>query len=115
MEKILISKFISKELRSRTEAKKILSKVMEQNTTSITFDFSEVVFMSRSFADELCNTFNELEKKKIKVQTINKCDIIDLIFNIVEANRGNRKKVKENSQVKEFSDIDELSSFLSTI
>ena len=116
MEKIIvISELIRGELRSRTEAKKIYAKVLSLDSKSISIDFSNVCFMSRSFADELCNILDLLRSKEVKVRLKNKCDSIDLMMKIVEGNRNKPRVAKEDSQVKEFSDIDALSEFLLTI
>lgn len=116
MEKIIvISELIRGELRSRTEAKKIYVKALELNTKSICIDFANVCFMSRSFADELCNTLDALQVKGINVSIINECDSIELMMKIVKGNRYKPRTIKENSEVKEFSDIDALSDFLLTI
>ena len=69
----------------------------------------------RSFADELCNILDLLRSKRGQVRLKNKCDSIDLMMKIVEGNRNKPRVVKEDSQVKEFSDIDALSEFLLTI
>lgn len=81
MEKIIvISELIRGELRSRTEAKKIYAKVLSLDSKSISIDFSNVCFMSRSFADELCNILDLLRSKEVKVRLKNKCDSIDLLI-----------------------------------
>lgn len=116
MEKIIvISELIRGELRSRTEAKKVYTKALELNTKDICIDFGEVCFMSRSFADELCNIIESLESMGIKVDVKNECDSIDLMMKIVKGNRNKPKSIKENSEVKIFYDIDSLSKFLRTI
>lgn len=116
MEKIIvISELIRGELRSRTEAKKIYTKVLELNTQRLCIDFANVRFMSRSFADELCNILESLEKTGIEIQVTNKSDSIDLIMKIVKGNRNKPRVIKEDSEVKEFSDMDTLSDFLLTI
>ena len=102
MEKtIVISELIRGELRSRTECVRI--------------DFKDVYFMSRSFADELCNTIEALALDKVRVSMENENDSIDLMMKIVKGNRNKPRNMHEDSEVKEFSDMDSLSEFLSTI
>jgi len=116
MEKIIvISELIRGELRSRTEAKKIYAKALELKVNTICIDFANVCFMSRSFADELCNILDILGSKDITISIKNECDSIDLMMKIVMGNRNKPRSIKENSEVKEFTDIDSLSEFLLTI
>lgn len=116
MEKIIvISELIRGELRSRTEAKKIYTEALGLNTKNICIDFANVCFMSRSFADELCNVLESLDSNNYKVALKNKCDSIELMMKIVKGNRNKPRTINENSEIKEFSDIDALSDFLLTI
>ena len=85
------------------------------NTQRLCIDFVNVRFMSRSFADELCNILESLEKTGIEIQVTNKSDSIDLTMKIVKGNRNKPRVIKEDSEVKEFSDMDALSDFLLTI
>lgn len=45
----------------------------------------------------------------------NESDSIDLMMKIVKGNRNKPRNMHEDSEVKEFSDMDSLSEFLSTI
>lgn len=115
MEKtIVISELIRGELRSRTEAKN-LYKAKDLNSPCVRIDFKDVYFMSRSFADELCNTIEALALDKVRVSMENESDSIDLMMKIVKGNRNKPRNMHEDSEVKEFSDMDSLSEFLSTI
>ena len=116
MEKtIVISELIRGELRSRTEAKKIYMRAKDLNSPCVRIDFKDVYFMSRSFADELCNTIEALALDKVRVSMENENDSIDLMMKIVKGYRNKPRNMHEDSEVKEFSDMDSLSEFLSTI
>ena len=116
MEKtIVISELIRGEHRSRTEAKKIYIRAKDLNSPCVRIDFKDVYFMSRSFADELCNTIEALALDKVRVSMENENDSIDLMMKIVKGNRNKPRNMHEDSEVKEFSDMDSLSEFLSTI
>jgi len=60
--KILIKK---KYLIFREDAKRIARRIKKDNSKKILVDFSKVVFMSRSFVDELLNQV-ENQSKEIK-------------------------------------------------
>ena len=75
------------EIRSRSNADVLREKILDCNISII--DLSQITFISRSFADELCNLS---ESRK---------------------NKGIRKT--DNAEMKEFSDFKSLSNFLATI
>lgn len=59
------TKIQKKSLIFRDDAKKIEKE--SKNFDSITLDFSNVEFMSRSFVDELLNVTNKNKQNKIKI------------------------------------------------
>ncbi len=59
---ILIQK---KYLIFREEAKKLVLKIKKTNQKKVFLNFSKVIFMSRSFVDELLNQLRESKKEVI--------------------------------------------------
>ena len=112
---IKISELIRGELRSRIEAKKIYERAKSITDCNISIDFGDVCFMSRSFADELCNVLDKLKEDGKNVNIENQCEDIKLILEIVQANRNKPKTINENGEIKQFSDMDALSNFMSNI
>ena len=71
----------------------ILKELKERNTSEVCLDFSQVHFISRSFADEfleIINCFKKEKSKKIKV--INKNPFIGQLLDIVENQKEKIKK-----------------------
>ncbi len=68
----------------RNEAKEIEKMSKRTSCQDIYFDFSMVDFVSRSFADELLNIFQE--KKEIKI--INLKPHLEKFFKIVKKTKG---------------------------
>lgn len=111
---IKMSEVIGPELRSRTEAKKILNSINSVRKGKVIISFSGVTFISRSFADEFCEIIENAKLTKI-VEFVEKCNNVELTLAIVQKNRKTPKSVKDSSDTKEFSDMDSLSQFLATI
>ncbi len=109
-EKIMLSN-IASELRSRSEARKMFEKYrsITSPTVEIEIDFSGVVLISRSFADELCEIIDSLSNKVIMV---NKSLNIDLTMKIVRKNRNTQRTYSLNGDVREYSDVESLTEFL---
>ena len=108
-----ISNLIGKDIRSRSNAN-IIRSVIDGVKGNITLDFSGVSFISRSFADELCNVVEE--RGDISISLSNLSELVSSMIQAVRNGRtdGKRKAMTE-SEVKEFEDMKSLESFLSTI
>lgn len=111
---ILMSELISSELRSRTEAKKVLNLINSTNHANVLIDFKNVMSISRSFADEFCGII-ENAKLTRNISVINKSRTVEIVLSIVENNRNKPKKVSTEGDTKEFSDMKDLSKFLMTV
>lgn len=112
METILkIAELISTDIRSRANAE-ILRSAIDGVKGEIIFDFAGVVFVSRSFTDELYNIMGEHKGISLK----NTSDIVKSMLEAVTKGRNSKRIFKENnSEIKEFDDMTGLSSFLATI
>lgn len=108
--KIQIAKVISTDVRSRSNAD-IIRNEISKDVNEVILDFAGVVFISRSFADELYTIMDK--HKDVKVQEINMSEIVSSMMNAVSSGR---KKVRvrpvNNSEIKEFDDLESLSAFL---
>lgn len=106
---IKIAKLISTDIRSRYNGN-ILRAAIDGEEDSIVLDFSGVTFISRSFADELCNVLNE--NKNVSIE--NMCDFVSTMYETVIKGRMSKRVVNDNSKVLEFKDMESLSSYLNT-
>ena len=105
---------LPQELKTRLEAReylKQLEQVGEKDT--FVFDFAEVQFVGRSFADEFYNLFFKQKDKRIK--SVNQSEEIQIIFRTVEATQHKEKKSEPETVVNEFNTIDDVSAFMSTL
>ena len=107
---LLISELIGTDVRSRSNAG-IIQSVVDGMKERVILDFSEVTFISRSFADELCNM---MEGNK-KIELSHMSDLVNAMINAVYSSRK-EKRVRHNddSEMKEFESMEGLSSFLSS-
>ena len=107
-----IGNYLPKTIASR-EAIEILrgySTITESN--SYVFDFSNIEFISRAFADELLHF---IEKKNITVSFVNTNSNVQQILKAVRKNRSKRKNSFHKIAVTEFTKKEDLSKFLSLI
>lgn len=97
------------EIRSRSNAEILRQSVADLNNATI--DLTGIAFISRSFADEICNMIETHH-----VTLLNCTDIVRNMINIVsESRKHKRVRKSEHAEIKEFTDMKSLSAFLSTI
>jgi len=108
---VKIAELIGTDIRLRANAI-ILRSAIDGVEGNIILDFAGVVFVSRSFADELYNVMGEYKEISLK----NTSGIVASMIDAVKQGRNSKRVFKEsNSEIKEFDDMSSLSSFLSTI
>lgn len=112
MDKIFkVAELISTDIRSRANVN-IIRSAIDGINENIILDFTDVVFMSRSFTDELYNLMSE--HKNVSLSNMN--DFVNSMYNaVVQGRKAKRVFETESSEIKEFDDMKSLSSFLSTI
>lgn len=111
--KIKIAELLSTDVRSRSNAEKIRGEI-KKNSKEVVLDFSGVTFISRSFTDELYTVISVCKNKHIDL--INTSDVVASMLKAVKSGRE-KKRVRPNndSEIKEFDDMESLSHYLSTI
>lgn len=108
---IEIASLISTDIRTRANAEIIKSAIdgMEGN---IILDFKNVMFMSRSFADEVYNIL----QLNGNVVVSGMSQPVQNMFGAVSASRKNGRVFKnEDYEMREFDDMKSLSTFLATM
>lgn len=76
----------------REEAKKILKSLAKKSKPGpIYLDFSEIKFISRSFADELLNFLDRLGARKIRVKILN---LKPNLKKMIELVKKSKEKIK---------------------
>jgi hypothetical protein len=98
------------DLFSRSRASQLLSNV-DINTDEVTLDFTGVNFISRSFADELCNIIED--NKHLKISLSGQNSEVDIMLSRVREGRAQeRKRGIARPRMYEFNNMESLSSFL---
>ena len=107
---IKISALISSDVRSRSNAE-IIRSAIDGISDKVILDFSGVSFVSRSFTDELCSIVENC--KNITIDMANMSEIVKTMIEAVKKGRENRRvRIKDDSEIKEFDDMESLSKFL---
>ena len=105
----LVAELISSDVRSRSNAEKIRNELII-SSQDVILDFAGVTFISRSFTDELFNIKDEYNKD---LSLINMTNIVKSMTYAVKNSRNNKRvRIKGDSEIKEFDDIQSLSDFL---
>lgn len=106
---IKLHDLLGPEIRSRSNAEILREKIAEHSGSII--DLSDVSFISRSFADELCI----LVEKHI-IQLRNASGVVQNMLSVVsESRKKKRVRKTDDTKIKEFDDMESLTSFLATI
>ena len=107
---IRLQDIYSADLYTRSRASELRACINE-NANEITLDFDGIGFMSRSFADEVCNIIDDLPSKAFAF--INQNEDVEAMMTIVREGR-NRERIRGvgNAKIYEFKDMESLSAFL---
>ncbi len=104
MKRIVINEIIGNELRSREQAQRLFLNV--NSKSKIIFDFRDITYISRSFADEFFNL-----NKAFSASCINVEDKLDKIFLSVSMTQ-NKFKSKVHINIAKPKNVAELTSLL---
>jgi len=107
--RIEIAKLISSDVRSRANAEKIVRSI-DSGISEIELDFKDVTFMSRSFADELCDIIERMNW--IHFTESNMSAFVEAMFNTV-SNGRNREREREvyDADIIYLNDMKSLTEF----
>ena len=115
MKKIVkVKELLSSDIRSRCNAEAIRNEVVNAECEEICIDLDGVVFMSRSFTDELLNIVGSTSGKAIEI--INAKGDTKSMIDIVSASRRKKRVLtEEDSHITELKDMSSLEKFFATI
>ena len=112
MKTIVLKDSLGTDIRSRKNAR-VIKEFILASGNQITIDFQDIVFISRSFADELYNVINDFKTKTIVCANIP--DNVNKMMSAVKTSRETaRKRIKEQTEIKYFDNIQTLSEILVT-
>lgn len=107
---IKLNTIYSADLYTRSRASELRACIHEK-ATEVTLDFEGIEFMSRSFADEVCNIMDD--NKHIKFEFINRnADVEAMMNKVAEGRSQERKRGISNATIHKFEDMESLSEFL---
>ena len=110
MVRIDISELLSNDIRSRANANIIRSAI--DGAADVVLDFAGVVFVSRSFMDEIYNVV--AEHKDIKLE--NMSNFVETMYDAVKHGRQSKRILPSNdSEIKVLTDLNSLETFFATI
>ena len=107
---IKLNTIYSADLYTRSRASELRACINE-NATEVVLNFEGIGFMSRSFADEVCNIMDD--NKNITFEFINRnADIEAMMNKVAEGRSQERKRGISNATIHKFEDMESLSEFL---
>lgn len=110
---ITLKNIYDTELYTRSKATE-LKDIISLNVEEVEMDFSDVTFMSRSFADELYNVVESFDKKKF-VYTHRNDVVTTMMTKVAEGRSRERQRGMSTPKMLEFSDLKSLEKFLVTL
>lgn len=110
---VILRDIYAADLFTRSRASELRTSI-NVAANEVELDFNNISFMSRSFADELCNIMDEMSH--INFSFINMCDEIKTMLNKVQnSRRQERKRGVANAKIIKFDNIESLSEYFITM
>ena len=107
---IKLNTIYSDDLYTRSRASELRARINDE-ATEVTLDFEGIGFMSRSFADEVCNIIDDMGGKTFTLVNQNS-DVATMMTKVRDGRSRERKRGVENAKMYEFQDMESLSEFL---
>ena len=107
---IKLQDIYSADLYTRSRASELRASI-SPDADQVTLDFEGIGFMSRSFADEVCNIIDDLKDKTFAFIGQNS-DVATMMTKVREGRSRERKRGVGNAKMYEFKDMESLSEFL---
>lgn len=116
MKTIDITEILSPDLKSRMRAKDLELYIRNCDEDSVTIDFSNVKFATRSFIDEFYNLFMKNPAQlPYHVEITNVPEDINTILEAVSRTQTRAKTIPSHTPEHSFKDVNELIQFLSSV
>lgn len=110
---IKLQDIYSADLYTRSRASELRASILD-NADVVLIDFDNIGFMSRSFADEICNIMDDMMNKTFELINLNE-DVMTMLSKVKESRCQERKRGIDSSKMYEFNDMESLSEFLLTM
>ncbi len=105
-----IAAVIGDDIRTRGRIHELMKYIVPENR--YTLDFSDVRFISRSFADELVSF---IEKSPVNIECTNMPTEIGMLLEIVRKNRNTPRNPEKKVDVLQLTSIKQMSEFFEAI
>ena len=107
---IRLQDIYSADLYTRSRASELRACISD-DANEVTLDFEGIGFMSRSFADEVCNIIDDMNGKTFTLVNQNE-DVSTMTTKVREGRSRERKRGVGNAKMYEFKDMESLEKFL---
>ena len=107
---IRLQDIYSADLYTRSRASELRACINDK-VDEVTLDFEGIGFMSRSFADEVCNIIDDMNGKTFTLVNQNE-DVSTMMTKVREGRSRERKRGFGNAKMYEFKDMESLEEFL---
>ncbi len=107
---IRLKDIYSADLYTRSRASELRSCISD-NADEVVLDFEQIGFMSRSFADELCNIMDDMNTVNFSFDNRNE-DVESMMTKVAEGRKRERKRGVGNAKMYKFQDMESLSDYL---
>ncbi len=98
------------DLYTRSRASELRSTI-NNNADEVVLDFEQIGFMSRSFADEICNIIDDMKTVHFSFENRNE-DVESMMTKVAEGRNRERKRGVGNAKMYKFKDMESLSDYL---
>ncbi len=109
---INIADYLPSTVTTRKAIDEIKCNFNSSGNSAVTFNFANIDFISRAFADELLHF---IEKNNMQAQFINTTSVVEEMLNAVKKNRQRRNNGYHNIAVTHFHEKEQLNQLLSLI
>ncbi len=110
---IRLKDIYASDLYTRSRAAELRKDIID-DASDVTLDFNGIGFMSRSFADELCNIIDSLGKTSFHYINRN-ADVEAMMTKVAEGRNRERKRGISTARMLKFHDMESLSQYLLAI
>ncbi|MEX2589239.1 MAG: hypothetical protein WD334_03480, partial [Chitinophagales bacterium] len=114
--KIKVKDVLSVMLNSREAAIMIFDEIKQKNLSSVEFDFTDVEFMSRSFADQFYKESNKVENNTaVQIVVSNATEAVRNVLHTVAKTQNKTNRSYNKLPVFKFSNASSLKDYLLSV
>lgn len=110
---IKLSDLIGTDIRSRSNASILRKEIDSSDTRCVNVDFSDIVFLSRSVADEFINISEAYHDKEVHFTGLHGFpkNMLDIVY---KSRKQKRTRHSESQEITMLSDMESLKEYFAT-